>query len=314
MWNTHTLRDRVTRAGERLTCLAVKGRCLGFLTITLVCGRSVFAQDTLRVLTDTTRVQVLRLIDGSTVVGRVTALRGDSAVIRTQAGQLTVAKIAVLGVRERAASTMRGGQYWPEDPNATRLFFASTGRTLAAGEGYFCDIWLLFLCLTWGVTDRITMGGGMSVVPGIDISDNIFYLTPKIGLLATERLHVAVGAFAGWTGAVTDEASNFGILYAVGTYGSEDQNLSLGLGYAYWNDNLAEQPLILAGLKLRLSRGVAFLSENYLLPGESEALVSFGLRFFNERISGDVGFVRLAGAGDDIGLGVPFLGLAVRFR
>ncbi|MEW5916302.1 MAG: hypothetical protein AB1762_07850 [Gemmatimonadota bacterium] len=276
--------------------------------------RPLQAQDTLRVMTDTTRVQVIRLSDGSTVIGRVTEVRGDSAVIRTQAGTLVVARAAVLGVRERAASTMRGGQYWPEDPNATRLFFASTGRMLRKGEGYFCDIWLLFLCLTGGITDRLTIGGGMSVVPGIDISDNIFYLTPKIGLWASERFQVAVGAFAGWTGAVTDDASSFGILYGVGTYGTEDQNISLGAGYAYWSDDIAEKPMILAGIKMRMSRGIAFISENYLLPGESEnGIISFGLRFFNERISGDVGFVRLVGA-DDLGVGIPFVGLAVRFR
>jgi hypothetical protein len=292
----------------------VKARVLAFLMVALLCARPLWAQDTLRVLTDTTRVQVIRLIDGSTVIGRVTELRADSAVIRTQAGQLTVARSAVLGVRERAGSNMRGGQYWPEDPNGTRLFFASTGRMLRKGEGYFCDIWLIFLCLTGGINDRLTVGGGMSIVPGIDIGDNIFYLTPKLGLYASERFQVAVGAFAGWTGAVTDDASSFGILYGVGTYGTEDQNISLGAGYAYWNDDLAEMPLILAGIKMRLSRGVAFLSENYLLPGEDEnGIISFGLRFFNERISGDVGFVRLVGA-DDIGIGIPFVGLAVRFR
>ncbi len=278
-------------------------------------SHEALAQDSLRVLSDTTRVQVLRLSDGSVVVGRVIEVRGDSAVVRTQIAQLTIARSAVRGVRERPADSMRGGEYWPEDPNATRHFFAPNARMLERGTGYFCDIWLFLLCLTGGLTDRVTFGGGMSIVPGIDISENIFYLTPKIGLVASEKVQVAVGAFAGWTGAVTDDASSFGILYGVSTFGSADQNVSVGLGYAYLNDEIANRPLILGGVKLRLTRGTAFISENYILPEAEGAVIAFGLRFFGERVAGDVGLVRFIGSDDsDQGLGVPFLGLAVKFR
>ena len=289
--------------------IAVAATALGTLS------HEARAQDSLRVLSDTTRVQVLRLSDGSVVVGRVTEVRGDSAVVRTQVGQLTIARSAVRSVRVRPADSMRGGEYWPEDPNETRHFFAPNARMLERGTGYFCDIWLFLLCLTGGLTDRITFGGGMSVVPGIDIADNVFYLTPKIGLIAREKFQVAVGAFAGWSGAVTDDANSFGILYGVSTFGSADQNFSLGLGYAYFNDEIANRPLVLGGVKLRLSRGTAFISENYILPEAEGGILSFGLRFFGERISGDVGLVRFVGKDDsDQGIGVPFLGLAVKFR
>ncbi len=272
----------------------------------------VHAQDSLRVLSDTSRVQVIRLSDGSVVVGRVVDVRADSAVIRTQTGQVTVARSAVRRVRERPLSSVRGGQYWPEDPNGTRLFFASTARMLEQGDGYFCNIWVFLLCLTGGLTDRITIGGGMSIVPGIAIADNVFYLTPKIGLVATEKVNVAVGAFAGWSGAVTDDNS-FGILYGVSTFGTADHNVSAGVGYTYYNDEVANTPMLLGGVKLRMTRGTAFISENYLLPGSEGGILSFGIRFFNERISGDVALVRVSVDGEDSGM-VPFVGLAVRFR
>lgn len=273
------------------------------------------AQVALRVLDDTTRVQVVRLSDGTVVVGRVVAVRPDSAVIRTQAGQLTFARSSVRSVRERSARSMRGGEYWPEDPNATRLFFAPTGHTLKRGDAYFCDIWVFLLCLTGGLSDRITLGGGMSIVPGIDIAENVFYLTPKIGVFASENVNIAVGSFTGRSGAITDDASSFGILYGVSTFGSEDRNFSAGIGYAYYNDEVANSPLVLGGFKLRLSRGTAFISENYILPAAEGGLVSFGLRFFGERIAGDVGLIRYVGRDDsDQGLGFPFIGLAVKLR
>jgi hypothetical protein len=274
--------------------------------------RVLAAQDSLRVITDTTRIQVLRLTDGSTVVGRVIDVRGDSIVVRTQSGQFTVARSAVRNVRERTASRMRGGQYWPADPNSTRLFFAPNASMLGEGEGYFCDIYVFFLCLTAGLHERVTFGGGMSVLPGVDIADNIFYLTPKVGLVTGEKVQVAVGALAGWTGAVRDDATSFGILYGVSTFGTEDQNFSAGIGYAYLDGEIANTPLLLGGVRLRLSRGTAFISENYLLPDSEGGLLSFGLRFFSERISGDVALLRLMLKDDDVFL--PFVGLAVAFR
>lgn len=278
-------------------------------------GQTAGAQDSLRVLADTTRVQVLRMADGSVVVGRVVEVRADSVVVRTAAGQLTMSRAAVMSVRERPAGSMKGGVYWPEDPNATRLYFAPTAHMMRRGEAYFCDIWLFLLCLTGGLSDRLTMGGGMSIVPGIDISDNVFYLTPKVGIVTQEKFALAVGAFAGWSGAVTDDADSFGILYGVSTFGDRDRNFSLGLGWAYYNDDIAHNPLVLAGLKLRMTRGTAFVSENYILPDSEGGIVSFGIRFFNERIAGDVAFLRYVGDNDgDQGIGIPFVGLAVKFR
>lgn len=69
-------------------------------------------QDSLRVLCDTTRVRVLQLSDGSVVVGRVIEVRGDSAVVRSEVSQVTIARSALRSVRTRPADSMRGGEPW----------------------------------------------------------------------------------------------------------------------------------------------------------------------------------------------------------
>ena len=72
--------------------------------------------------------------------------------------------------------------------------FLPTGRTLKTGQGFFADIYALFPGFAYGVTDNIAIGGGMSLVPGVGIGDQIFYFTPKIGLVASETINFAVGA------------------------------------------------------------------------------------------------------------------------
>ena len=93
---------------------------------------------TIRVV-DSTQVQVIRLRDGSSIVGRVTEVGPDTVRFVAKAGTLSLARADIVEVREVETSALRQGEVWPANPNATRLLFAPTGRMLAKGEGYFND-------------------------------------------------------------------------------------------------------------------------------------------------------------------------------
>ena len=125
---------------------------------------------------------ILRTRDGSTVLGRLVDSTADSVRIETRGGTLAFARAYVVELRSIKPAELRQGQYWPENPNTTRLFFAPTGRMLAPKEGYFSDTYLFFMNVAACVTSRFTMGGGMSLLPTDDFSDNLFYITPKVGL------------------------------------------------------------------------------------------------------------------------------------
>ena len=47
------------------------------------------------------------------------------------------------------------------------MFFAPTARTLEHGKGYVADYYLFFPIVAYGVTDRITVAGGMSILPAV---------------------------------------------------------------------------------------------------------------------------------------------------
>src|SRR4030095_15719381 len=113
---------------------------------------------------DSTQVQVIRLRDGSSIVGRVTEVGPDTIRFAATGGTLWLTRADIVDVRDVAKSSMRGGEVWPANPNATRLFFAPTGRMLAKGEGYFNDTYLLLLSVQGRVRSRFNLGGGLSVV------------------------------------------------------------------------------------------------------------------------------------------------------
>ena len=266
--------------------------------------------------TDSTRTYILRTRDGSLIVGRLIRASVDSVYFVSAGGPITVPRSAVLELRQLGRGAMRAGVYWPPNPGDTRLFFAPTGRMLEKGEGYFSDTWLFFLNFVGGVTSRFTFGGGFSIFP-VGIENNVFYLTPKVGLVQSSNFNLAAGALVGFAGFggfddTGDDVGSFGIVYGVGTGGSPDASFTVGLGLGYGGGGFGEDPILMFGGEKRVSRRVSLLSENYLVAGVDEGLLlSYGLRFFGDRLSVDLAFINLPS--DPIFPGIPYVAFAVKF-
>ena len=154
---------------------------------------------------------------------------------------------------------------------------------LEKGEGYFSDYYLFFPGFAYGISDNVTFGGGVSLIPGIALDDQIFYLTPKIGLKAAENVNFAAGALIMKVSDFSDDPSPVvGILYGVGTFGSTDRSFTVGIGYGFEETNLADRPMVMLGAEGRISRRAAFVTENWILPGVDNPLISYGIRFLGK--------------------------------
>jgi hypothetical protein len=208
-------------------------------------------------------------------------------------GVVEVRRTQVRGLRA-VEGEIHDGELWARDPSDNRLFFGPTGRTVGAGKGYLAVFEAFFPSVSVGLSERVTMGGGTLLVG--DLGENHpFWLVPKVKVVDQERAAVSVGALAitalenGWAG----------ILYGVGTFGPPDQSLTLGVGYGWIDDDLADRPAILVGGESRVASGVKLITENYLIPGGDgyELLLSAGPRFFGERLSADLGIAVLASGG-----------------
>jgi hypothetical protein len=266
---------------------------------------------------DSTRMYILRTRDGSLFVGRLIRASVDSVYFASAGGPITVPRSTVVELRELGRGAMRAGVYWPPNPGDTRLFFAPTGRMLAKGDGYFSDTYVFFLNFVGGLTSRVTFGGGLSVFPTNDLTQNVFYLTPKVGLIQSSSFNLAAGALIGYAGFsgfddTGDDVGSFGIVYGVGTAGSPDASFTVGLGFGYGGGGFGEDPIVMIGGEKRVSRRVSLLSENYIVPGVSDGtLLSYGLRFFGDRLSTDLAFINLPS--QPIFPGVPYVAFAVKF-
>lgn len=242
------------------------------------------------------QVVILRLRDGSTLLGRVVEVTPSSVRFASSLGESTIPRGAIAAVKPVRAEDIHDGQLWPEDPSRTRLFFAPTGRTLRKGELYFADAYIFFASLQGGLTDRITVGGGASLFPGISIDKQLFYLTPKVGVYASPNVNLAVGALIAGVKGLSDE-SPFGIGYGVGTFGSENSSVTVGAGFGFAGSEASSQALLMLGGQHRVSRTIALVSENYYLSGSgSDVGLSGGVRFMSEHIAVDLALVTATGA------------------
>ncbi len=270
--------------------------CLTFgLSLTAIGQEETGKIDNL-VIPDENSMQIIILKDGSTILGRISEIREGEIVFESNVGEMTIAKSKIEKVKLVSKSSIRKGKYWFDNPNTTRLYFAPTARMLKKGEGYFSDYYLFFPGIAFGFSDNFTLGGGMSLFPFVSPGDQMFYLTPKVGLKATQSMSLAAGALIiAMPKNDDDESPLVGILYGVGTIGDPHGSLTIGLGYGFVDDELADKPMFMIGGEKRLSRRVSFVSENWIFPGVDFPVVSYGFRFFGEGISVDLALFNALG-------------------
>ncbi len=292
----------------------------GIILLVLASGNEAYAQQSRSikdklVIPDSTQVQVLETTDGSTLIGRIVEVGENEIQFESQIGRTTILISKIKDVRQQPVSSMKQGRYWFPNPNATRLYIAPTGRMLKAGDGYFTDVYLFFGGFSYGLTDQLTIGGGLSLFPGLGIDKQLFFFTPKMGVALNDKLSLAVGALVIAIPDLDDDIGRplVGGIYGVGTYGSIDNNLTLGIGYGFADGDLADKPILIVGVQTRLSRRISFVSENWILPGvdAEDPFVSYGLRFFGEKLSVDLAFINSLTSG--IFPGVPYVDFVFNF-
>lgn len=265
-------------------------------------------------LPDSEHVQIITTQDKSTVIGRIVKIGEQDIQFKTDFGEITIPIQKINSIEIVPRSSIKGGKFWFPNPNATRLFIGNTARMLKKGDGYFADYYLFFPAISYGITNNISIGGGMSLIPGVDPDKQIFYFVPKIGVTATKNLNLATGALIIKIPDVDDEDDSplVGVINIVGTYGTPNSSITFGLGYGFVDDEIAEKPMILIGGEHRISRRLALVTENWLLPGVDDPLISYGVRFFGEKISVDLAFLNVL-SGDAIFPGIPYVDFVFNF-
>jgi hypothetical protein len=234
--------------------------------------------------------QELELRDGSVLYGRVESIDAATVVFRTVGGStLTVSRADIAAIRP-ASGRLKGEEFLPADPNATRLFFGPTGRSLPRGQAYLGVYEILLPFVQVGLTDRLSVGAGTPLMFGFE-GEHPVWVTPKLQVYSGRRVQVAAGLLH----AVNVGDGQFGIAYGVATAGQADNSVTAGVGWSYWRCDDACDPggqnqgavIVMVGAERRVSRRIKLITENYMWG--NGAIMSGGVRFIGGRLSADLG-------------------------
>ena len=279
---------------------------------------------------DSTKYRI-ETVDGNSFYGRLTGR--DSVYVYLDAlyyGEMKVKHSHVRTIKAIQKEIDEEMGYWPDDPQATRYFWAPNGYGLKNKEGYYQNIWVLWNQFAVGVTDKFSMGGGMIPLFLFAGAPTPIWITPKFSFpIVKNKVNLGVGTLAG---TIVGEQSDFAIIYGIVTFGSRDKNLSVGYGNGLWRNRNAYQydpntgnswtgteinniNMIDFNFMVRTGPKGYLLSENMMIvsPNQNFGLFSIGGRRIIRSLGLDFGlFIPVENNIEFIA--IPWLGLTLPFN
>jgi hypothetical protein len=235
-----------------------------------------------RIPDDSSVIQRLVTRDGSQVYGRVETIGDDSIEFRTIDGGLLTIEVDDLVELRVVEGRVVNGEVRLRDPHGSRLFIGPTARSLRRGEGYVTLHQFMMPSMQVGITDRVSVGAATPLF--FYGEPHPFLVTPKVQLLAREKLQLAAGTIH----LLNVSGDSNGIAYGVATIGSRDHAATVAFGYAYSGNE--RRPVAMLGAEARESRRVKWFAEGWLF-GADDGLVTVGARLLRERYSTELGLV-----------------------
>jgi hypothetical protein len=280
---------------------------------------------------------VIESVNGKILIGELIGLNSGLIFLKSSsAGVICFPANLISRITPYALFASRKGSIWFANPNATRYFFAPSAIPLKKKEGYFQNAYIIGNSVNVGITDNITIGGGV-VIPFL------FYITPKISYKLTERFYAGAGVLFTQS-FISDMGLSAGIAYGLATYGTPEHNMTLGAGYGFASfDNkysATPGPIATVNGMTRVSKKISLVTENWMIPRagyNKEVLIksetgsewietlyekknfysvalSFGLRFMpNNAISIDFSVVNIAPDPDTKNVTLPYLDFVYKF-
>lgn len=220
---------------------------------------------------------------GGTFTGQLVSLSLNDLEFDTkEMGHVTVSRDQVRSATDMSAPTTasdhRPGYY--DIGNGTRLFNAPTGRGLRKGQGSVMTTYLFLVGGEYGITDNFSIGASISLIPGVALSQQLFIISPRFSAPLSEKVHFGAGVVYANIPFDGSNSGGAGVGYGALTYGSADDNLTLGLGYGFTSGEIGRTPVLQLGGQKRISRRLSLVSENYLVTDSHAGMGGlYGLKF-----------------------------------
>jgi hypothetical protein len=261
---------------------------------------------------DSTKIYKIELKDGSIFIGNILQQDSVNIVLRTSSiPKIEIPVLKIKSIDKVDKSNFKDGSHWYPNPHATRYFYGPSAIGLKKGEGYYQNTYLVLNSFNVGITDNISIGGGLELISTFAGKDPLFFITPKVSFKVAEKFHAGGGVLYA---RIPGDFGPLGTVFATGTYGTTDNNITGSLGWGFVDSEFSERPIITLSGMTRISKRAALVTENWLIPTDGYyGLFSYGVRFFGEKIAVDLAFINNRDIAEAIMIGIPYVSFTVKF-
>jgi hypothetical protein len=158
--------------------------------------------------------------------------------------------------------------------HASRYVFSPSGFGIEKDSAYLNVVGPL-IDFQYGISDKVSVGIGTPLFLGV-------YGTASYHTQVSEKVHFKTGLLAG---VPTVGRGTFLLPFAVGTYGTADNQVSLGLGYSSFNSDDFELngAAVNIGGYHKLGSRIGLVYEAWYLPESETAIFSPNFRIYTNR-------------------------------
>lgn len=277
----------------------------------------------------------LGLVNERSIVGILQDFQSTSLQILTEkTGLLDISRSQIKSIQRIEKEQIQNGNYVFPNPHPTRYFFGPSAIPLKKGEKYFQNAYVLANSMQVGLTDHLSIGGGV-VIPFL------FFITPKIGYQVSEKVHIGGGILVA-NSFIKDLNLGIGVAYGSMTLGSQEHNVTLNAGWGATKQNtydpmtyqslsswgLADKPMFTLSGMTRISKRCMLITENWLFSvkeytydsignmngtkSNTNGILSGGVRVMWKKTSLDAGILSPIGGGAPA-MGIPYLDYVIKF-
>lgn len=203
---------------------------------------------------DSTKTVEITLTDNSRQVGQILSVSSTELELQKENERTFIELSRVRSIRQ--VDTSKRGYDWFENPNVSRLLISPTARPLEKGTGYYQNIYVFISGAAYGITDNVAITGGFSMIPGLGITDQLYFVSGKYGRQVGENHYLSGGI-----GLVSVGGAEDALVFGYGNYTYEFNRGSLTTGLTGFNlpSEDVGTTTILFGGDYRISQRIAFV-------------------------------------------------------
>jgi hypothetical protein len=270
---------------------------------------------------EVSKMYQITLKDGSIVTGKIVSITDSEIVIQSGTiGEVRLKKENIKTMAPISSIDEKKSGIWFANPNPSRYLVGSSAIPLEKNTGYYQNTWIFFNSFAYAFTNNFSVSAGFEIFSLLAKGDGpyAFYISPKASFKVADNFYAGGSILYANTLKTVDEFGGLGTFNVFGTYGNKNNNITGSLGWGFAGGEFSSKPLITLSGMTRLSKRIALVSENWLVPdagsdGGLYAIFSYGIRFLGEKTAIDLAFINNKDIAEGLAIGFPWLDFVINF-